>query len=113
MNLTVGFILFPDMTQLDLTGTFEVFARMPGLTIHLIWKTLDPVRADRGLMLIPTTIFEECPALDLVCVPGGPGQVALMEDQVVLRFLRQTASTCTATSLQSVPDRWCSGQQVC
>jgi cyclohexyl-isocyanide hydratase len=94
MNLTIGFILFPDMTQLDLTGPFEVFARMPGVTIHLIWKTLDPVRTDRGLMLIPTTTFEECPALDLVCVPGGPGQVALMEDQIVLRFLRQTASTC-------------------
>jgi cyclohexyl-isocyanide hydratase len=94
MNLTFGLILFPDMTQLDLTGPFEVFARMPGVTIHLLWKTLDPVNTDRGLMMIPTATFDECPALDLVCVPGGPGQVALMEDQVVLRFLRQTASTC-------------------
>jgi cyclohexyl-isocyanide hydratase len=95
MNLNFGFILFPDMTQLDLTGPFEVFARMPGVTTHLIWKTLDPVQTDRGLMMIPTATFEECPALDLVCVPGGPGQVALMEDEVVLRFLRQTASTCS------------------
>jgi len=67
---------------------------MPGVTTLLLWKTLDPVRTDRGLMLIPTATFEACPALDLVCVPGGPGQVALMEDQVVLRFLRQTAPTC-------------------
>jgi cyclohexyl-isocyanide hydratase len=94
VSLTFGLILFPDMTQLDLTGPFEVFSRMPEVTTHLLWKTLDPVRSDRGLTIIPTATFEECPALDLVCVPGGPGQVALMEDQIVLSFLRQTASTC-------------------
>jgi len=95
MNLTFGLILFPDMTQLDLTGPFEVFSRMPGVTTHLLWKTLEPVRSDRGLTITPTMTFEGCPALDLVCVPGGPGQVALMEDEVVLRFLRQTALTCS------------------
>jgi cyclohexyl-isocyanide hydratase len=68
MDLTFGFILFPDMTQLDLTGPFEVFAQMPGVTTHLLWKTLDPVRTDSGLTLTPTATFEECPALDRVCV---------------------------------------------
>jgi cyclohexyl-isocyanide hydratase len=94
MELTFGMILFPDMTQLDLTGPFEVFARMPGVTVHLLWKTLQPVRTDRGLTILPTVTFDTCPALDLVCVPGGPGQVALMEDQAVLGFLRQAAVTC-------------------
>lgn len=94
MNLTFGLILFPDMTQLDLTGPFEVFARMPGVTVHLLWKTLDPVRTERGLTITPTATFDACPKLDLICVPGGPGQVALMEDRAVLDFLRQTASTC-------------------
>jgi cyclohexyl-isocyanide hydratase len=94
MSLTFGLILFPDMTQLDLTGPFEVFARMPEVTVHLLWKTLEPVRTDRGLTILPTTTFNTCPQLDLVCVPGGPGQVALMEDEIVLNFLRQTAMTC-------------------
>jgi cyclohexyl-isocyanide hydratase len=94
VNLAFGLILFPDMTQLDLTGPFEVFARIPGATVHLLWKTLEPVRSDRGLTMLPTTTFDECPALDLVCVPGGPGQVALMEDEEILGFVRQRAATC-------------------
>lgn len=94
MNLTFGLILFPDMTQLDLTGPFEVFARMPGVTVHLLWKTLEPVRTDRGLTILPTATFDTCPALDLICMPGGPGQVALMDDQAVLGFLRKVAVTC-------------------
>jgi len=94
VNLTFGLILFPDMTQLDLTGPFEVFARMPGVTVHLLWKTLEPVRTDRGLTILPTATFDTCPALDLICMPGGPGQVALMDDQAVLGFLRKVAVTC-------------------
>jgi cyclohexyl-isocyanide hydratase len=82
------------MTQLDLTGPFEVFARMPGITTHLLWKDLAPVRTDRGLTIVPTATFRDCPALDLVCVPGGPGQVALMDDPEVLGFLRDVAPTC-------------------
>jgi cyclohexyl-isocyanide hydratase len=94
MSLTFGLILFPEMTQLDLTGPFEVFARVPGAATHLIWKTREPVRTDRGLSIIPTTTFDECPPLDVVCVPGGPGQVALMDDAVLLEFLRKTAQSC-------------------
>jgi cyclohexyl-isocyanide hydratase len=91
---TFGLLLFPNMTQLDLTGPFEVFARMPGVTTHLLWKDLSPVRSERGLTMIPTATLQDCPALDLICVPGGPGQVALMDDPEVLGFLRKVAPTC-------------------
>lgn len=94
----IGLLLFPDLTQLDLTGPFEVFARMPGAAVHLVWKTLDPVRSERGLVLLPTATLAECPPLDLVCVPGGPGQVALMDDAEVLGFLRRAAATCRAVT---------------
>ena len=90
----IGLLLFPQLTQLDLTGPAEVFARMPGVELHLIWKTRDPVPSDRTLTIIPTTTFAECPVLDLICVPGGPGQVALMEDDETLDFLRRIAATC-------------------
>lgn len=95
MRRHFGFILFPDATQLDLTAPFEVFARCPDVEVHLIWKTPDPVRTDRGMTIVPTTTFAECPSLDLVCVPGGPGQIALMDDEEVLSFLRACGKTCT------------------
>ena len=83
-EFSVGLLLFPDMTQLDMTGPYEVFARMPRARVHLVWKTRDPVRTDRGLAILPTATVAECPALDLVCIPGGPGQVALMQDAEIL-----------------------------
>ena len=102
--LQIGLLLFPDVAQLDLTGPWEVFARTPGVECHLIWKDLQPVRSDRGLSILPTTTFADCPPLDVICVPGGPGQIALMSDDVTLNFLRQQAeqakwvtSVCTGS----------------
>jgi len=101
---SIGFLLFPRVTQLDLTGPYEVFARVPDAKVHLIWKTLDPVISDRGLIMLPTATFNNCPPLDLICVPGGPGQIDLMEDDETLGFLRRLAdevqwvtSVCTGS----------------
>jgi cyclohexyl-isocyanide hydratase len=90
--LDIGFLLFPRLTQLDLTGPYEVFSRLPGARVRLVWKALEPVRADTGLGMLPDTALAECPPLDLVCVPGGPGVAALMEDGEVLDFLRRQAA---------------------
>lgn len=102
--LQIGLLLFPDVTQLDLTGPWEVFTRTPGVECHLIWKDRQPVRSDRGLSILPTTTFADCPPLDVICVPGGPGQIVLMSDDVTLNFLRQQAdqakwvtSVCTGS----------------
>ena len=90
--LNIGFLLFPRLTQLDLTGPYEVFSRLPGARVRLVWKALEPVRADTGIGMLPDTTLAECPPLDLVCVPGGPGVAALMEDEEVLDFLRRQAA---------------------
>ncbi len=96
----VGFLLFPDLTQLDLTGPFEVLARMPGCKTHLIAHTLDPVTSDTGLTITPTTTMADCPSLDMICVPGGPGMNRLLTDAEVLDFLReQTAKVSYITSV--------------
>lgn len=92
-SFSVGLLLFPSLTQLDMTGPFEVFNRVPGSTVHLLWKDLEPVTSDTGLSMMPTTTFDDCPALDVVCVPGGPGVAPLMEDPEVLDFLRKTAES--------------------
>lgn len=90
--LRFGLLLFPRLTQLDMTGPFEVFSRIPGGQVHLVWKTRDAVRSDTGLAMLPDMTFPECPQLDVVCVPGGPGVAALMEDEEVLAFLRAQAA---------------------
>jgi len=87
----IGMLLFPRLTQLDLTGPYEVFASWPGAEIHLVWKTLDPVRADSGMAILPTTNFAAAPDFDLICVPGGPGMNALLTDGETLAFLRRAA----------------------
>lgn len=93
-RFAVGLLLFPDLTQLDLTGPFEVFARTPNCDVHLIWKSTALVRTDRGLTMLPTTTLADCPKLDMICVPGGPGVAPLMEDPEILDFLRRQAQSC-------------------
>lgn len=86
--ISIGLLLFPALTQLDLTGPYEVFARAPNTKVHLIWKSLNLVVSDRGMAIQPTTTFETCPDLDVICVPGGPGQIYRMDDEEVLSFIR-------------------------
>jgi len=100
----IGMVVFPRLTQLDLTGPYEVLARLPNTKILLVAHSLNPVESDRGLTILPTATFADCPQLDVVMVPGGPGQQDLMEDAAVLEFLRRQArgaqyvtSVCTGS----------------
>lgn len=92
MSFRIGLLLFPDITQLDMTGPYEVFTKLPETEVHLVWKSLDPVTANGGMKITPTTTFAGCPQLDLVCVPGGPGMNALLNDDETLTFLRKQAA---------------------
>ena len=100
----IGLLVFPRLTQLDLTGPYEVFTRLPGADVLLVWKSHEPIAADSGLRLLPDVTLQACPPLDIICVPGGPGVNALMEDDAVLAWLRQRAenahfvgSVCTGS----------------
>ncbi|KAA3506350.1 DJ-1/PfpI family protein [Agrobacterium vitis] len=104
MTFHVGILVFPNVQQLDLTGPFEVFASAPDVVVHLIWKDLAQIMSATGLSLSPTVTFTDCPPLDVICVPGGKGIDALMEDEDVLTFLREKAldaafvtSVCTGS----------------
>jgi cyclohexyl-isocyanide hydratase len=89
----VGMLIFPRLTQLDMTGPYEVLARLPDTTVDLVAATRAPVTTDRGMQIVPTTTYAECPPLDVVMVPGGPGQQDLMEDAQALGFLRRQAAS--------------------
>jgi cyclohexyl-isocyanide hydratase len=102
MTTHVGMLLYPGLTQLDLTGPFEILHRVPDTEVHLVWKTVGPVVADSKLGLASDTSFDGCPPLDVVFAPGGSGQAALMQDGEVLSFLaahgkraRWVTSVCT------------------
>ena len=102
--LQIGLLVFPRITQLDVTGPFEVFSRLSNAKVHLVWKSREVVLSDSGLALQPNASFSECPQLDVVLVPGGPGQIALMDDEATLAFLRTQAkgvqwitSVCTGS----------------
>jgi cyclohexyl-isocyanide hydratase len=100
----VGMLIFPRLTQLDMTGPYEVLARLPDTTVDLVGRTREPVTTDRGMQIVPTTTYAHCPPLDVIMVPGGPGQQDLMEDEEALAFLRAQAegarfvtSVCTGS----------------
>lgn len=105
-SLSVGMALFPLLTQLDLAGPYEVFARMPRTDVHLVAASLEPVRSEHGLAISPTADFDTVPPLDVLFVPGGPGQQLVMEDERFIGFLRERArqaryitSVCTGSLL--------------
>jgi cyclohexyl-isocyanide hydratase len=90
----VGFVIFPDLTQLDFTGPQQVLARLPESAMHIVAKSPAPVPSDSGLSLVPTHTFANCPRLDLICVPGGnAGVVKAMADLETIEFVRTQAST--------------------
>lgn len=90
----IGLVIFPGMTQLDMTGPYQVFSMMPDTRVLLLWKTLESVTSSEGMTILPTATFNDCPTLDVLCVPGGAiGQVEMMQDTEVLDFLRQQGKT--------------------
>ena len=88
-SLSVGMVLYPLLTQLDLAGPYEVFARMPRTDVNLIATSLEPITSEHGLTIAPTTDFDSAPPLDILFVPGGPGQQLVMEDERFVSFLRK------------------------
>jgi cyclohexyl-isocyanide hydratase len=104
--LRIGSVIFDDMDQIDFTGPYEVLAGLSNSTYTAYGLSSRPVRDYRGLQLQPDAILEDAPQLDVLHVPGGPGQEALMEDQRLLDWLRTQAagarcvlSVCTGALL--------------
>jgi cyclohexyl-isocyanide hydratase len=90
---TVGFVLFPDLTQLDLTGPLQVLARLPNARIIVAARSQNPVPSDCGLSLLPTHSFTDSPPFDLICVPGGvKGVIGAIGDRETIDFVRRQAA---------------------
>jgi cyclohexyl-isocyanide hydratase len=89
--IDVWFVVFPDVTQLDFTGPLETLSRIA--RCRLIWKTIEPVRADKGFVVTPDVAFDDVDRVDIICIPGGGGVLPLLEDGTVLQEVGRLAST--------------------
>lgn len=104
MTTTIAFLLFPNVTQLDLAGPAQVLARLGDATLDLVWTTLDPVPTDAGFAIVPTATFADVPAADILCVPGGLGVNGVIADDEAMAWVRQVGgradwvtSVCTGS----------------
>ncbi|MEM7661273.1 MAG: DJ-1/PfpI family protein [Pseudomonadota bacterium] len=90
--MQIGFLLFPEVTQLDFTGPLQFLSRLPGSETALIAKTLDPIQTDTPMQVLPTHTFETAPKLDLICAPGGFGTSAAINDAETLDYVRKAGA---------------------
>jgi len=102
--MTIGMVIFPNLTQLDLTGPYEVFGRLPATKVLLIAESLEPLKSDNGLLLTPDETFDTAPQVDILFVPGGRGIFEAMQSEKLINFLQQQAvnakyitSVCTGS----------------
>ena len=95
-HLRIGSLLFEGLDQIDLTGPFEVLSQFPDSTYQVYAKTTEPVRDIHGLRLTADAVLADAPKLDVLHVPGGFGQEALMEDEEVLDWIRTQADGAAA-----------------
>lgn len=104
--LSVGMLMFERMDQIDFTGPFAVLSRLPQATLEIIGVTAGPVRDHKGLVLTPQVTLERAQTHDVLVVPGGPGQEALMHHSALLAHIasqvhagRVLFSVCTGALL--------------
>ena len=90
--VSIAFLLYPNVTQLDLTGPAQFLARLGNQRIDLVWKSKDPVPTDCGFSILPTATFADIRSADILCVPGGPGSIDMMEDGQVLGWIAAVAA---------------------
>lgn len=92
MPLEIGLLTFPNVQQLDLTAPYEVFVGIPDARVRLVATGPGPVTSSTGLVLTPTHTVDDCPQLDVLCIPGGIGVNPLMQDAALLAFVRAQAA---------------------
>ncbi len=93
--LRIAFLLFPNVTQLDLTGPAQILSRLGEAQVYLVWKTRDPVPTDAGFSILPTAIFAEVPYADILCVPGGFGLNDVIADDEAMAWVGAVGAGAT------------------
>ncbi|GKS02985.1 DJ-1/PfpI family protein [Sphingomonas aquatilis] len=100
----IAFLLFPNVTQLDLTGPVQVLSRLGNARLDLVWKTLEPVQTDAGFAILPTATLADVDRADILCVPGGFGVSGVIADDAAMAWVTRigreaqwVTSVCTGS----------------
>lgn len=88
----IAFLLFDQVTQLDLTGPAQILSRLGNTKIDLVAATRAPVATDCGFDLLPTATFADVANADILCIPGGMSTTAVMSDDQALDWVRMIAA---------------------
>ena len=103
--MNIGILIFPDVEEMDFVGPFEVLSyinkiRPDSTRVQLVAETPDAVRAYNGMWILPDATLEDCPALDILVVPGGKGRIKAMKNINLIQFIqKQTAHARYITSV--------------
>ena len=101
--MQIAILIFDGLTALDAIGPYEVLSRVPGAELRFVAKQAGPKRTDTGALGVQADLaLADLADPEVVLVPGGPGNRALMSDPEVLEWLRAahggstwTTSVCT------------------
>ena len=93
--MDIGLLVYPRFTPLELVGPWEVLVRLPAARSHFIWTRPGPVLGERGMEMTAGIAFADTPSLDVLVVPGGPGQLSLMKHTLLMDFLRERTQAGT------------------
>ena len=92
-KLNIGILIFPEVTQLDFTGPYEIFIKYPNTDVHLVWKNVEPIKVGGGYMqVIPSMTFHEVLInrnLNILVIPGGSGISDLLNDVETVQFVKE------------------------
>ena len=102
--ITIAFLIYPNVTQLEFTGPAQVLSRLGDAELHFVWRDRAPVATDSGFSILPTTTFADVVNPDILCVPGGFGCIDVMEDAEAIGWVRDigarakwVTSVCTGS----------------
>jgi putative intracellular protease/amidase len=97
--MDIAILLFDRFTSLDAVGPYQVLAGLPDSTVTFVATAAGIITDDVGsCSLVAEKSIQDLASPDVVVVPGGPGQVSLMDDQVVHSWLRTAHLTTTWTT---------------
>jgi len=96
--MDIAFVLYGQMTALDLVGPYEVLAGHPQVKPHFVAETLGTVRCDNGLAIQADATFEDLPGAELIVVPGSSHWRTALDDDSLIRWLAAAHATATWTT---------------
>jgi len=100
----IVFILYPNLTQLDFTGPYEVLSRLPDSEVAVASREGGSLSSETGLTFAGLTRLADIEHCDMICIPGGPGQTEAMQDADFMAEVRRlgegasyVTSVCTGS----------------